>query len=183
MLKYTNTQKTAAQFNGAFFSLAAPEDFNSIGDSPTRDAALAFLAAGNAAEVVTQPALAQLKAALILKIDADIDAIYTVVVGNRFAEYQDAASEAKAFKDAGYTGAVGTSVAGWATVKAQTNTWAANDILATANSWKAAQAQMRSVRLTHKENARVATTNAQLAAVNGSWLATLAAIKTSLGIA
>ena len=43
MIKYTNTQKTAAQFNGAFFSLAAPEDFESIGDGPTREAVLDWL--------------------------------------------------------------------------------------------------------------------------------------------
>lgn len=47
MLKYTNTAKTAAQFNGAFFQLAAPEDWKSIGDGPTRDAVLAWLAKGN----------------------------------------------------------------------------------------------------------------------------------------
>lgn len=47
MLKYTNTTKTSAQFNGAFFTLAAPEDFASIGDGPTRDAVLKWLAAGN----------------------------------------------------------------------------------------------------------------------------------------
>lgn len=55
MLKYTNTQKTAAQFNGAFFSLAAPEDFESIGDGPTRRAVLDWLAAGNTPELYVAP--------------------------------------------------------------------------------------------------------------------------------
>lgn len=47
MLKFTNTQKTAASFNGASFSLAAPDDFASIGDGPTRDAVLDWLEDGN----------------------------------------------------------------------------------------------------------------------------------------
>ena len=55
MLKYTNTQKTAAQFNGAFFSLAAPEDFESIGDGPTRRAVLDWLADGNTPDPYVAP--------------------------------------------------------------------------------------------------------------------------------
>jgi len=47
MIKFTNTTKTAAQFNGAAFSLAAPEDWQSIGDGPTREAVLAWLADSN----------------------------------------------------------------------------------------------------------------------------------------
>lgn len=47
MLKFTNTEKTLAAFFGASFSLAAPEDWASIGDTPTREAVLAWLAAGN----------------------------------------------------------------------------------------------------------------------------------------
>lgn len=50
MLKYTNTQKTAASFNGAYFTLSAPEDWESIGDGPTRRAVLDWLAAGNTPE-------------------------------------------------------------------------------------------------------------------------------------
>lgn len=182
MLKFTNTDKTSAQFNNVFITLTTPENWASIGDSPTREAVLAYLKAGNTAQLVDTPSLATLKQAFILKVDADIDAIYGVIVGNRYAEYQDAATEAKTFKDALYLGTAGASVTSWATVKAQTNTWAADDILATANAWKGAQAQMRNVRLTHKENARVATTNAQLQAVQASWAATLIAVKNALGI-
>lgn len=60
MLKYTNTTKTAAQFNGAFFSLAAPEDFTSIGDGPTRDAVLRWIAAGNTPVALPPPTQAEL---------------------------------------------------------------------------------------------------------------------------
>lgn len=55
MLKYTNPEKTAAQFNGAFFSLAAPEDFSTIGDGPTRESVLAWLAEGNVPEDYVAP--------------------------------------------------------------------------------------------------------------------------------
>ena len=50
MLKYTNTDKTSATFNGASFSLDAPENWASIGDTPTREAVLAWLAEVNEPE-------------------------------------------------------------------------------------------------------------------------------------
>lgn len=49
MLKFTNPEKTAAQFNNVFFSLTTPENWQSIGDSPTREAVLAYLEEGNTA--------------------------------------------------------------------------------------------------------------------------------------
>ena len=136
----------------------------------------------NTALPIDIPPFADAQLAFTFKIDEDIDAIYAKVVGNRFAEYQDAALEAKAFKDTLYLGTAGASVSAWATVKAKTNTWAADDILATAAAWKGAQAQMRNVRLTHKEQARNAVTYTQLKAIQASWQTTLTAIKTLLGI-
>lgn len=65
MLKFTNTQKTAAVFNGAFFSLESPEDWKSIGDGPTRDAVFAWLAKGNTPLPVYVPPWAPVKAALL----------------------------------------------------------------------------------------------------------------------
>lgn len=47
MLKFTNTEKTAALFNNMSFSLTSPENWASIGDGPTREAVLAYLSAGN----------------------------------------------------------------------------------------------------------------------------------------
>ena len=67
MLKFTNTTKTAATFNGASFSLASAEDWGSIGDGPTREAVLAWLAAGNTprpADPVSNPAIAAIDAQL-----------------------------------------------------------------------------------------------------------------------
>lgn len=55
MLKFTNLEKTTAQFNGAFFSLTAPEDFSTIGDGPTREKVLAWLAEGNVPEEYVPP--------------------------------------------------------------------------------------------------------------------------------
>ena len=55
MLKYTNTEKTSAMFNGASFSLDAPENWASIGDAPTREAVLAWLAEGNTPEPADTP--------------------------------------------------------------------------------------------------------------------------------
>lgn len=126
--------------------------------------------------------LSEFKPELIQKIDDDVDDIYAKVVGNRFAEYQDTAAEAKAFKDASYIGTAGSSIVTWATVKGMTTTWATDDILETAAAWKAVQAQLRRMRLTHKEQARVAASYTQLQAIHASWISTLTYIKTSLGI-
>lgn len=57
MLKFTNLDKTAATFNGAYFSLAAPEDWNSIGDGPTREAVKKWLNDGNPALPKDPPTL------------------------------------------------------------------------------------------------------------------------------
>lgn len=55
MLKFTNTEKTCATFNGVFLTLAAPEDWESIGDGPTREAVMTWLAVGNMPETVGAP--------------------------------------------------------------------------------------------------------------------------------
>lgn len=49
-LKFTNAEHTAASFNGESFGLAAPSDWNSIGNGPTREAVKAWLAKGNQPE-------------------------------------------------------------------------------------------------------------------------------------
>ena len=53
MLKFTNTDKTSATFNGASFSLDAPENWESIGDTPTREAVLLWLASTHPEESTT----------------------------------------------------------------------------------------------------------------------------------
>lgn len=123
--------------------------------------------------------LASARAALIRQIDADTDAIYRAVQGDRAMEYLQAEADAKVYKAAGYTGTVPDSVASWASAKAQTATWATDDILATATGWRQAQSSIRATRLTCKEQARTATNVAPIAA---QWIGFVAAIKTALGV-
>jgi hypothetical protein len=72
-LKYTNTERTSATFNGASFSLSAPDDWDSIGDGPTREAVKAWLDAGNTAEPVDPPTFAELVSANTAAIQAELD--------------------------------------------------------------------------------------------------------------
>lgn len=127
-------------------------------------------------------ALASAKSTLIRKIDADADAVYGAVLGNRAQEYLDAYASALAYQDAGYTGAVPDDVQAWATAKSQTATWAADDIIATGTAWKAAKAAIRANRLAKKEAANTASDLAALDAVEGQWNAFVAYIKGQLGI-
>ena len=120
------------------------------------------------------------RADLLKKIDADTDAIYGAVQGNRGSEYQLAEADATAYKAAGYTGTVPASVQAWATAKAKTAAWAADDILTTATAWRGAMASIRSNRLAKKESVKTAT---DLAPITAQWDGFVAYIKTALGIA
>lgn len=133
------------------------------------------IAAAESARVLTAA-----RANLIRQIDADTDAIYRAVQGDRAMEYVLAESDAKAYKSAGYTGTVPGSVASWASAKGQTATWAADDILTTATGWRQAQSSIRATRLTCKEQARAAT---DLAPVVAQWAGFLVTVKAALGVA
>lgn len=50
MLKFTNTEKTCALFNGMFITLESPQNWSSIGDSQVRQAVLDYLSEGNTAD-------------------------------------------------------------------------------------------------------------------------------------
>lgn len=126
--------------------------------------------------------VANAKISIIRSIDADVDAIYAALLGNREAEYALAEKEATAYRDAGYAGTVPASVQAWATAKTQTATWAADDILAAASGWRAAQAAIRSNRLARKEAARNAADAAALATVQAQWAGFLAVIRAQLGL-
>jgi hypothetical protein len=127
--------------------------------------------------------LSALVAAFILKVDADVDAIYAAAIGNRTTEYTLAEEDAQAYKTAGYAGTVPASVQAWATAKSATATWSADDILATATAWRGAQATIRAARLLRKEEARVAADVGALAVIEAAWAGFVVAIRTSLGIA
>ena len=119
------------------------------------------------------------RGALIRQIDADTDAIYRAVQGDRAMEYLQAEQEARQFKKDGYTGDVPDSVESWASAKGETATWATDDILTTARGWRQAQSAIRATRLTCKEQARTAT---DLAPVVAQWAGFVVAIKTALGV-
>lgn len=122
------------------------------------------------------------KAALPKQIDADVDAIYAATIGARQSEYELAEAHATVYRDAGYAGTVPSSVQAWATVKGQTATWAADDILAAATGWRTAQVALRAARLQHKEDARNAADQASLDTVKAQWAGFVAAIRGQLGL-
>lgn len=128
------------------------------------------------------PTLQQQIAVNLIQIDRDVDAIYAALLGNREAEYTLAEKEALAFQAAGYAGAVPPSVQAWATAKSQTATWATDDILAAATSWRAAQLAIRANRLAGKEAVRKAVDGAALIAALAQWAGFLAVIKPQLGL-
>ena len=129
--------------------------------------------------VFTKPVPTPNRVGLMLQIDADTDAIYRAVEGDRTTEYLRAEEEAKAFKEANYTGTVPDSVASWASAKGESATWATDDILTTARGWRQAQSSIRATRLTCKERARV---ESDLAPIAAAWAGFAVAIKTALGV-
>ncbi len=122
------------------------------------------------------------RARSILQIDADTDAIYGAVLGHRAEEYTLAASEAQAYKTAGYIGTVPGSVQSWATAKSWTTTQAADNILLTAAQWRGAQTLIRAARLARKEEARLADA-AGIRSAMTAWSGFVAVMRGQLGIA
>ncbi|HBO9849833.1 TPA: phage tail protein [Pseudomonas aeruginosa] len=99
-----------------------------------------------------------LKVQLCKAIDAEADIARRAVAGDplRAVEYEKAASEAQAFKDAGYPGgAVPRTVAAWA-INGRTAQQAADNILAEAAAYNEALYQIREARLAAKELVRQA---------------------------
>ena len=122
------------------------------------------------------------KNALITRIDTDVDAIYTAVIGRKDTEYIKAEEQALAYIAANYTGTVPEFVQDYATSEGQTASWAADAIAAKATAWRTAQASMRANRLQHKADARTAGSIAALDVIQAAWVAYVAAIKVTLGI-
>lgn len=94
---------------------------------------------------------------LCARVDAAADAARRAVAGDplRAVEYDRAASEAQAFKDAGYPAeAVPRTVAAWA-IKGRTAQQAADSILAEAAAYNEALYVIRETRLAAKEQIRM----------------------------
>ena len=97
-----------------------------------------------------------LPAALLIaaqQIDQAADAARVSVLGDplRALEYERAASEAKAFADGGYVGAMPPSVQAWADAANLEPRAAADSIVAEADAWQAALYAIRAVRLKGKQ--------------------------------
>lgn len=100
---------------------------------------------------------------LCAQIDATADQVYVAIGGpspGRLAEYQQANTDAQAFKAAGYAGTVPTTVACWSTASGMTNQAAADNIIATAAAWVTVLENIREARLVGKSNVNKATTTA-----------------------
>ena len=109
------------------------------------------------------------KEAALLSIDRDTDAIYRNVVGDKQSEYEAAEAQARAYKASEWAAEPGQLVAVWASVKGWTNQQAAEDIIAEADKWRAAQVFIRHTRLTAKEAIRNAETQETLNTALSNW--------------
>lgn len=125
--------------------------------------------------------LASAQPLLCASIDAAADSAYIAIGGpspGRLAEYQQANTDATAFKAAGYAGTAPKTVQCWATASGMTAQAACDSILATAAAWEAVLVGIRSARLIGKANVNAATTlaDAQAAAATA-----IANVKTAAG--
>jgi hypothetical protein len=128
------------------------------------------------------PTLAEQQAAAIRRIDADADAIYGAVLGNRGEEYKAAEADARAFQAAGYADDVPAGVASWVAASGMSAQGAADDILATAEAWRGAMAQIRANRLARKKAVEAAADQAGIDAAMAAWAGFVAATREALGV-
>ncbi len=122
------------------------------------------------------------KAMAVLNVDADVDAIYEQIMGNRASEYALAEHDAIMYKAAGYQGTIPDSIQCWATAKAMTAVWATTNILDPATAWRGAQRAIRSNRLASKEAMRNAGTSGALTAAVQAWTGFVSFIRGQMGI-
>lgn len=120
--------------------------------------------------------------ALCGKVDATADAARRLVAGDplRAVEYERSASEAHAFKQAGYpANAVPRTVAAWA-INGRTPQQAADSILAEAAAYTEALYQLREARLAAKEQIRTHMAAGQVAQAEQVAAQTIAAIEAAV---
>jgi hypothetical protein len=130
--------------------------------------------------------LESLKAAAINATYGDVDAVTAAAVGNRVEEYRDAEAAARAFVDAGYEGEADEYVSSYAqynpTGNQQTNAWAANQIIARAGAFRAAQKTMRTQRFFSQAAMRQAEMPEALAEAVEAWGKFIADMRSVLGV-
>jgi len=190
MTRYSKTTGTFYPFDIDYKPESLPADIQevSLADYETamaRPAGYSFSFDAVGKLTIAPPPAAPLvdqQTAAIKRIDADVDAIYRDVVGNRQTEYDLAESDAQAYKAAGYTGTALESVQSWADAKKKTAQWAADDILMTATLWRRAQAAIRSNRLMRKEEVRNASKPAGVDTALATWAEYVVQTRTELGI-
>lgn len=129
--------------------------------------------------------LSDIKALAIQQTYLDVDAVYEAAIGRRATEYAEAETAARAYVEAGYpAGAASPYVADYAlhnpTGEKQTDRWAADNILARADAFRAAQLAMRSTRFERQKEMRDAATKADLDAVVAHWNGFIAALRAQL---
>jgi len=124
--------------------------------------------------------------AAISRTYADVDRVYADAVGNRTEEYKDAEADARAFAAAGYTGTPSDYVHDYAlhnpTGSAQTDQWAADQIIARADAFAQAKLAMRSTRFASQAAIRAAATPDDLNAAVATWNGFIASLRTQLGL-
>lgn len=153
---------------------------------PTPTSVLQWQDAWDAPQWVETAALADRINAAVARCYPDIDAIYADAVGNRTEEYRDAESDARSFKAAGYVGTVSDYVHDFAlhnpTGTAQTDQWAADQIIARADAFASAKLSMRSQRFASQAAMRAAATNADLDSAVSAWNSFIATTRQNLGL-
>lgn len=122
------------------------------------------------------------KMSALMSVDLSNDDIVTAVIGRRDTEYLMAEKQAQVYIDAGYKGDTYPYVDSWAMAKSKSEKWSADNIIETANNWRAIQADMRSKRLKAKEDIRNATSTETIDTIVQQWYAYLGIIKQQLGI-
>lgn len=106
--------------------------------------------------------LENMKSDLCRNIDISADTARLAIVGDplRVSEYERAAAEAKAYKDANYQGTVPPAVKSWAEAKGWPDNRAADDIITEADAWNRSLYAIRDIRLKGKEAIRNAADEA-----------------------
>jgi hypothetical protein len=130
--------------------------------------------------------MAALKDTALARTYADVDKVTFDAVGNRVEEYKDAEAAARAYVAAGYTGDADSDISSYArhnpTGMEQTSQWAADQIIARADAFRAAQKAMRAKRFECQAAMRAATAPEGLAMAVQDWDGFITQTRADLGL-